>query len=40
MDNRYLEFVVAEMQGIFDEKAFKQIEEGVFANNDKQIKIV
>ena len=40
MDNRYLEFVVAEMQGILDEKAFKQIEEGVFANNDKQIKVV
>ena len=40
MDNRYLEFVVAEMQGILDEKAFKQIEEGVFANKDKQIKVV
>ncbi len=40
MDNRYLEFVVAEMQSILDEKAFKQTEEGVFANNDKQIKIV
>ncbi len=40
MDNRYLEFVVAEMHSILDGKAFKQIEEGVFANNDKQIKVV
>ena len=40
MDNRYLEFVVAEMQGILDEKAFKQTEEGVFENETKQIKVV
>lgn len=40
MDNRYLEFVVAEMQSVLDEKNFKVKQEGVFANDEKQIKIV
>ena len=40
MDNRYLDIVVAEMQSVFDEQKFVLKEEGVFANDTKQIKIV
>lgn len=40
LDNRYLEFVVAEMQSVLDEQNFALKEEGVFANETKQIKIV
>jgi hypothetical protein len=40
LDNRYLEIVVAEMQSILEEQNFAQKEEGVFANETKQIKIV
>lgn len=39
MENHYFEFVVEEMQSFLDEQGFKALEEGVYANPTKQIKI-